>query len=135
MSLRAVKSPLAPKMTMEQGSGALRSEPMWQGGESSSEIGLFTGQPWRNRRLNSTLLVLEFRLQPVFAETIPQRGIKLQRARGIVPGIVLNSRTRTRRKTRTDPISISRVFCLGTAFAKPFFTRFHGTFFAKFRCA
>jgi phosphoribosylformylglycinamidine synthase len=30
---------------------------MWQGGKSSSEIGLFTGQPWRNRRLNSTLLV------------------------------------------------------------------------------
>jgi phosphoribosylformylglycinamidine synthase len=30
---------------------------MWQGGESSSEIGLFTGQPWLNRRLNSTLLV------------------------------------------------------------------------------
>jgi hypothetical protein len=31
---------------------------MWQGGASSSEIGLFTGQPWLNRRLNSTLLVL-----------------------------------------------------------------------------
>jgi phosphoribosylformylglycinamidine synthase len=30
---------------------------MWQGGESSSEIELFTGQPWLNRRLNSTLLV------------------------------------------------------------------------------
>jgi hypothetical protein len=77
MSLRAVKSPLAPKMTMEQGSSALRSEPMWQGGKSSSEIGLFTGQPWLNRRLISMILVLEFRLQPVFAETIPQRGIEL----------------------------------------------------------
>jgi phosphoribosylformylglycinamidine synthase len=44
-------------MMMEQGSSALRSEPMWHGGESSSEIGLFTGQPWLNRRLNSTLLV------------------------------------------------------------------------------
>jgi phosphoribosylformylglycinamidine synthase PurS subunit len=30
---------------------------MWQGGESSSEIELFTGQPWLNRRLNSTILV------------------------------------------------------------------------------
>jgi hypothetical protein len=50
---------------------------MWQGGKSSSEIGLFTGQPWLNRRLISMILVLEFRLQPVFAETIPQRGIEL----------------------------------------------------------
>src|ERR1039458_8343311 len=42
MSFRAVKSPLAPKMTMEQGSSALRSEPMWQGGASSVEIKSFT---------------------------------------------------------------------------------------------
>jgi phosphoribosylformylglycinamidine synthase len=30
---------------------------MWQGGESSSGIELFTRQPWRNWRLISTLLV------------------------------------------------------------------------------
>jgi hypothetical protein len=31
---------------------------MWQGGESSAGIELFTSQPWRNRLLISTLLVL-----------------------------------------------------------------------------
>src|ERR1700690_2451283 len=65
MSLRAVKSPLAPKMTIVHDSSALRSEPMWQGEESSGGIELFTRQPWRNRRPISTLLVLEFKLQLV----------------------------------------------------------------------
>jgi hypothetical protein len=43
---------------------------MLQGCESSGEIELFTGQPWLNRRLNSTLLAMEFRLQPVFDDKL-----------------------------------------------------------------
>src|SRR5579862_509106 len=42
MSLRAVRSPLAPKMTMEQGPGGLRSALMLSVAGSSCEIEVFT---------------------------------------------------------------------------------------------
>src|ERR1041384_5619953 len=44
MSLRAVRSPLAPKMTMEQGSTALRSASNRQAMSSSRCSGVFTGE-------------------------------------------------------------------------------------------
>src|SRR5438132_314882 len=43
MSLRAVRSPLAPKMTMEQGSTAFRSASNRQAMSSSRCSGVFTG--------------------------------------------------------------------------------------------
>ena len=43
ISLRAVRSPLAPKMTIEQGSSALRDSPSRQTRGSSIRLDRFTG--------------------------------------------------------------------------------------------
>ena len=52
MSLRAVKSPLAPKMTMEHGSVNLRSIPMLKPWSTDGSTSI--GTQWRKPRKNST---------------------------------------------------------------------------------
>src|SRR6185503_228362 len=58
MSLRAVRSPLAPKMTMEQGSTALRSASNRQAMSSSRCSGVFTDATLAEAREDFNVLIV-----------------------------------------------------------------------------
>jgi phosphoribosylformylglycinamidine synthase len=79
MSLRAVKSPLAPKMTMEHGSVNLRSIPMLQ--TCSLECSASIRTQWRKRWENSTRIGQKFLASPA---RFPQNPAARMKAKIIV---------------------------------------------------